>query len=146
MQLLIHVHVLLGYCMKCLIPIKSKPKIGKNSNQLQLKMSLRNFNYRKIESAKKGNWFYIDIFFINCTAADSCTCIVCCTHYLIPIKECMNCKSVTMKTWFERLKRKKVKTKDLTSQSIRRISLLGSYLRSQNEINETRVEIITINN
>lgn len=81
-----------------------------------------------------------------CTAADSCICIVCCTHYLIPIKECMNCKSVTMKTWFERLKRKKVKTKDLTSQSIRRISLLGSYLRSQNEINETRVEIITINN
>lgn len=58
----------------------------------------------------------------------------------------MNCKSVTMKTWFERLKRNKVKTKDLTSQSIRRISLLGSYLRSQNEINETRVEIITINN
>lgn len=58
----------------------------------------------------------------------------------------MNCKSVTMKTWFERLKRKKVKIKDLTSQSIRRMSLLGPNLRSQNEINETRVEIITINN
>lgn len=40
MQLLIHVHVLLGYCMKCLIPIKIKPKIGKKMKNVIKKFKL----------------------------------------------------------------------------------------------------------
>lgn len=63
--------------------------------------------FKLILKVQKKEIDFISIdFFINCTAADSCTCIVCCTHYLIPIKDCINCKSVTMKNVFERLKSK----------------------------------------